>query len=58
MNSFFKEDVLTKKITLIVLFMLHAFLAHLFIHPDVGHAAKTFWIKFATIAPEGSTWMK
>lgn len=58
MSSFFKEDVLTKKITLIVLFMLYASLAHLFFYPGVGHAAKKFRIKFATIAPEGSTWMK
>ena len=26
--------------------------------PEVGHAAKKLWIKFATVAPEGSTWMK
>ncbi len=38
--------------------MLHAFLVHLLIQPDAGHAAKKFWIKFATVAPEGSTWMK
>jgi len=38
--------------------MLHVFLTHLLCHPGIGHAAKKYWIKFATIAPEGSTWMK
>ena len=38
--------------------MLHVLWIQLFVQPGVGHAAKKFWIKFATVAPEGSTWMK
>ena len=32
--------------------------ALLFAQPHIGYAAKKYWIKFATVAPEGSTWMK
>lgn len=47
-----------KKTSLIILFMFHTLWIQLFIQPDIGHAAKNFSIKFATVAPEGSTWMK
>jgi TRAP-type C4-dicarboxylate transport system substrate-binding protein len=49
---------LTKKNSLIIPFVLLALGILLFSQPGVGHAAKKFWIKFATVAPEGSTWMK
>jgi TRAP-type C4-dicarboxylate transport system substrate-binding protein len=48
---------LTKKTSLTTLLLLQAFVLLFFAQPDVGHAAKKFWIKFATVAPEGSTWM-
>ena len=38
--------------------MFHALWIQLFVQLGVGHAASKFWVKFATVAPEGSTWMK
>jgi TRAP-type C4-dicarboxylate transport system substrate-binding protein len=33
-------------------------MGYLFLLPDLGYSEKKFLIKFATIAPEGSTWIK
>ena len=47
-----------KKTSLAVFFLLHFFLGHLILLPDTGYSEKRLFIKFATVAPEGSTWVK
>lgn len=53
-----REVVLLKKALLVLLLLLHVLLAELILLPDRSHCEKKFYIKFATIAPEGSTWLK
>lgn len=48
---------LKKNFFVIFLFFLIIY-GHSLIRPDIGFAEKRFLIKFATVAPEGSTWMK
>jgi TRAP-type C4-dicarboxylate transport system substrate-binding protein len=49
---------LKKKTSLVFLGLFSTLFALLFAQPRIGYAAKKTWIKFATVAPEGSTWMK
>jgi TRAP-type C4-dicarboxylate transport system substrate-binding protein len=50
--------VLKKKALLITFFSFQFCVAYLTILPEVSHSKKQYLIKFATVAPEGSTWMK
>ena len=52
-----EEVVLLKKAWLILFILLNLFLAEFILLPHFCHS-KNFFIKFATIAPEGSTWLK
>lgn len=47
-----------KKTSLLISFLLYLFFGHLIILPDIGYPEKRFLIKFATVAPEGSTWIR
>lgn len=49
---------MNKKTFLIIVFLYHALLALLLVQSDVCYGAQKYWIKFATVAPEGSIWMK
>ncbi|MGD9322061.1 MAG: hypothetical protein PVH99_18945, partial [Desulfobacteraceae bacterium] len=48
---------MSKKVWLVLFVLLNVLLAEFILLPHVCHSKK-FFIKFATIAPEGSTWLK
>lgn len=47
-----------KKPSLVAFVLVPLFLVQVFFLPQSGHGKKPFFIKFATVAPEGSTWIK
>ena len=47
-----------KRALLILTLFISVLSFYFFLFPDSNHAAKRFDIKFATVAPEGSTWVK
>ncbi|UCF55775.1 MAG: TRAP transporter substrate-binding protein DctP [Deltaproteobacteria bacterium] len=47
-----------KKVCLILFTLLYLLLGEFFLLPEISYSEKKFLIKFATIAPEGSTWLK
>lgn len=47
-----------RKQQLILIILIHLFLGDLSFSASPTHSAEQFLIKFATVAPEGSTWMK
>ena len=54
----FQEDVLLKRASLVIIFLLPLLLGEFLFFAPIGYTEKRFLIKFATIAPEGSTWLK
>lgn len=47
-----------KRILLLISLILFSLSLDLLVFPQRNHAAEKFYIKFATVAPEGSTWVK
>jgi TRAP-type C4-dicarboxylate transport system substrate-binding protein len=49
---------LKRKIALVILFTIFGFLIRNVLNIEPAFSAKKFYIKFATVAPEGSAWLK
>lgn len=53
-----KEDILCKKAMVLISVLLPLLFGELLVFTHIGYSEDKFLIKFATIAPEGSTWVK